>query len=1680
MSRRTKDRLRLVDPNEHEVSSDVSETDVVTSPKEERAMERTLLQQLGATDARSNGGGDDEEDDHDRDVDSDDEDFRGTGIGDADASTTITAPRRTIRNRTAEEERKAQRAQEAAAAAKARAAAASPRKNRTGGGLLSRLRTIAKKEQTPNGGNAPAAPAPAPAPAAVRLQGPSKRSSPATSSAPSPSSPAAKLLPVGGSTSSPRPSTASSRKSAALATGSRPGSGGSSGRSTPTSPLPGPSETLGIRAFQRHRVSTNASLATTALLSNSRDNAADAESIDLETETGNGEPAAPPSLSALHRGPLLVNTALAATPPPNLRDQGVEKQPDLIEKSSAHLRRSSTQRYSIAHSVEASLEDSWSIAERGDGMYADEDADEGDDYDDDRSSTVSDSRRPEDAPWDDFDEYSGVDWLKSDVGPPMVGPSVVGSITQRPAPSHRTVSAATMRTARSHSSETEGEGESDAGTSQASQTTFGNAGRRGAAAAAAALPAALYASKQESSAAKGRALDDDEDDDAAQTNRQSDVTRLLQQLEVGGGLGSSADKAPRPSSIATTDIYTQVSATDTDPLYPDDSVSIRAAHRAAALEQAEAEHGVTDDEAPTPTLAHQRATKSTNPAHLQAVLADIEPALQSDSEEEICDEDDDDDTTDTELQERRPPIVARPRRQPRQRDSIASDVRRPRNAYSKARGTESWLLDSAMTPEQYHYFVKAMVASELQWEAERAFVFDPSDEDRGSADPAMKIKEYAVFRRSSLAPEHVPALPLVRFLFDTVFCMLPAFGHAQTSFEKRKQRAEVYWKRGVAPLLRILQSRSLSHRVDRYGPTNGKPFNAQGTSDVVMSALKRAAASYITATLRLDGPDDVKQSWPWPSAGLMKLPAFTPYRLSPEKQTRGGYEVDIACVRPAGAQTSYIISVKRRFGHPLSFVLRSESQFYELGKALFLSLPGSHVKPPPALDMAIVKAHLAKDGSGSSTAGSNAASSTVVAKSKASTATRGTARDQSPNPKAKGNGTEVSGSRSAAEQTTNGAKPSGLAGLFGSLGRSSASANAKGSTGSSVSAAPGNDGKPYPALPSPSTDVRDSVASKKRASLLGSRTSLPLSPDDARSNAGDSTSPLSPTKPKNAPPPAASTGKASRAAGLFGLGSQAPPPSPKVKVGSIDYALRRLQLRDWLRDTLSARGVGHHPETRNFFSVGAFTERDLKKSTKEKIEANRRADEIATKQREEIAVDAGEEVLDLRDQIDAMWEECKLGDGFLRAKTVFTKSASFSGLPEDYQRLVTYLHLQAARMLDGIFITGDQSAVNFRRAKAVLDVIPWKLLRVVISQPTGLMVADLKRSLSHPSFISKLLNAALQDDPRRIEDSLSELKGRLPSIYLRKLRRFVEVTPDDVKRLIRDHAVKADIPLVAAIERGSDSPLLEGRELSRIISATKTWKSFMDTSPTAVQIQMEAGRNRDVALIRDLQQALRLYSLRRDGASMRDLVRSKTFRTAVESLTQPLVDYAAKLHHRRKPLKRFVKTLEMRLHSLFELIEALRNRVHDPARSIEALTTYFDSHVQDSMSLIRILSPLFTTLHHMAHTIAEGSPDLASEWSLPTNVNAFNPLNDGALGNIKSLADSAWLRRIRAMEVTSRWIAGDLEADQEVQVIGGEGELSRTAQILPDEPESTGLDREYLFKPFGPGFRAALAKVLNG
>ncbi|PWN24273.1 hypothetical protein BCV69DRAFT_280163 [Microstroma glucosiphilum] len=1477
---------------------------------------------------------------------------------------------------------------------------------------------------------------------------------------------------------------------------------GAKGAAQPS--YPSPRETLGISAFQQTRASTSPSAVTGPFTNED----------DLES-----------TMSPL-RAVASPNGASKGKEAMRLKEPGVAKQPDLVDKPKG--RKANPKRYSIAQSVEASLVGpSWSVADRGQVQDEDEDDEDGDEFDEDEEDDEEDDGlEEENYRTDDESRYTPSYWLQDDAGPPMVEGSVTSDWSRVRRAYEEDYDTNTVTT----------QAPSNAGKQRPVSESKGKKKKKQSGSFYA-VEVAGVGSKRRSRKVSGD-NDDDDDDEAAH----SVVNRLLAKLEADGAEDDNdVDLAAAPISAPVTSNSRKVNGDarkgrgaqgtslfmpaiapsvvygggDETLIMPDDSVSIRAARRF----QQQQEPGAPQLTDPRSASGRQPMTKPQSAQELAAAFAALEPAFIDDEEEDDEIEyeqarpravgavmpsyddqsaDDKDDYTeydnevydDDGFTESYPPASPQSFRSPRSpkrsrqhsrqvsgvtSSSFSSEARSAKRVSNRRRkadrgrnelGRETWLMESALTPEQLHYLVKAMVGVELEWEMQRTFVFDPSRSSSAyynHRQPPSRGREYAVFRNRELSREDLPQLPLVRFLYDTAFVMLPIFGGGQTPYPKRKAHADAFWKRAVSPMLRLLQSRSLSKRVDRYGEGDGGPFSAQSTLDVLSRSLRQIAVRYITATIQV-GEGDVKETWPWPSANMMRLPAFTPYRIPLERQSRGAYEVDVVFVRAQGAQTGYIMTVRKNNGQPHHYVMRTEAQFRDFAKAISAALPKACIKQPPAMEMAQMPGHFRELIRTVDQATVNGSSPDLPAPVASQLQKLG------------GGSTAELGKRSSkadlkAAKAANAAKQDEASQSTPKLGRIAAlKAELRREIRQELNRAKGipNEEPADGTRNGSDANGRPSNGGERRPSISDSRASFAMS-SSTSPGIYDNSPPANDSRATLVDPPAYTSSR-NTLGGFFG----------KRKDDGINYEARRLQLRDWLRDALSARGVGHHTETQAFLGgKTAFTDRDIKKSTKDTMEANRRADEDSSIQRQEVANQAGEEVLDLRDMLEEMWEDCKFSDGFLQAKEVFEEADSFASLPEDYQGVVSYLHLKAARTLDGIFITGSHSAANFRRAKAGFKSVPWKLLMVVMSEPTGMMVNDLKRILTHPSFVTRMTSAVMDDDPRRVEEGLAELKRRLPSDYLRKLRKFVESTPDDVKRVIRDQAEKAGIPLVSAILRGNDAPLLQGRHLQVIVGATKMYQALIDSEPTMLDIEMAARKSREIGLIRDLQHALRLYSARRDGQHLRDIIRSSAFRASFATFVQPILDYVAKLHHRGRPLKEAIRTLRLRTESLLELIEALRSRVQDPARNIDALTTFFDSHAHDTVGIISALTPLFPWLHILAHTVGDGSDDLAREWPLPTGMSgSLYPLEGGALNNLKNIAEAAWLKRIRQMEVCSRWIAGDIEADQDIQVLGGEGEQSRTRQILPEEPLQQRLDRR-AFKPFISGFREALSAVLE-
>lgn len=534
------------------------------------------------------------------------------------------------------------------------------------------------------------------------------------------------------------------------------------------------------------------------------------------------------------------------------------------------------------------------------------------------------------------------------------------------------------------------------------------------------------------------------------------------------------------------------------------------------------------------------------------------------------------------------------------------------------------------------------------------------------------------------------------------------------------------------------------------------------------------------------------------------------------------------------------------------------------------------------------------------------------------------------------------------------------------------------------------------------------------------------------------------------------------------------------------FEVDRRLLRSWMRDTLAIRSVCESSEVRAFLSIGCFHDRELDTDELLNIAERRRVDGRRIEEREKDAEMAGETVLSMRRVQMRIWLDCVEGDGFLKMYDALKATPTFAELPSSYQMMVSWGHLQAARFLYGVFVQSDQSRANLLRVRDVVDAVPWRKLAHAMRLPVMQCVAEWQKQFLRNKFLQSILEIAFEDNPVAMDDELRALQQDIGSdTMIRKLRMFVD-SPGDFKRLVRQHAHKARIPLVAAIVRGSDAPKLSKVEVQRVMSASREYTEFLATHPNALRKKTHTGPG--YMLIIHLQRVLRLYSLHRDVAQIRGMLQDPAILDALTVLFEPFLEALVRMH-RIKGIREDIQHLHVFLLRLLDLLESLRARVQDPARSINTLASFLDRGAPAWYDFLHRWSHVdpfvfstFAWLRHMALTIGAGSDDLASIWTPPASamqdtddvgqvVDALEsthlatpdappdhaPPPECKVGaslraEIEGLAEAARRKRGRQMEIASRWAAGDTEADFSIQVFGdGEGRMRRDP-FLPKEP----------------------------
>ncbi|KAJ1021154.1 hypothetical protein NDA16_003940 [Ustilago loliicola] len=1083
--------------------------------------------------------------------------------------------------------------------------------------------------------------------------------------------------------------------------------------------------------------------------------------------------------------------------------------------------------------------------------------------------------------------------------------------------------------------------------------------------------------------------------------------------------------------------------------------------------------------------------------------------------------------------------------------SIAPSVADPLDAgRSRLISSKGDWLTKDLSPQQTHYFLRELSLRELRWELDRAWLITSfekpqrpnrrvrkdfsdveddsriNDFDESSDEELLAMDEdedeEAVFRRGPLQlgslynQASIPNLTLLRFLFKNAFCTFPLFVAPEDKIDQyvggppdKATLARTYFFTGILPLLRAMQTRSLSAWVDRHGEGDGTPFSAVSTIGSVRSLLTKWASRYITAILRV-GPgnpyfedDDAveKESWPWPASNLLPPEAHYAFRKPLDRLKYGGYEVDLIGIRRHSAtERDYIIRL-RRPNAPDQYVVRNDNDFEEFRRNLSKDLnPFAFVKPLPRtrgrpdegendVEDGSPYGSVRSDNFNASGLGSGA-----LYKSPAEGPTRSGSIDSTCRLRGGGRdgrrryssavreGRPVLGRDAPSEEDSEAFEDTADE-LADDDDRSEATLQPRRGPSRAGGRGPAQDEK-----------KGQSLLSRGKGSLrrLTGVDTPPNGPSGSlRRKEASGGSQRRPPLP--VPPPAAAAGNVERRGGSV----RRPPPA-----GAMDFEARRNKLRTWLRDTLSIRESGHAAETQNFLTIGGFPERALRRTDYDDIQERRREDRHRRKEHERDAAEAGDDVHDLREVRDEIWLDCVEGDGFLKMYDALRETSDYARLPLGYQKMVSWGNLQMARWLYGLFVAGDESRANLARVQDVYESIPWKKLAFAMKSPVAQMMRAWRDQFLRRGFLQAMLHVILEYEPETIEEDLLELRRAIGSeVMFQKLRVFVD-SPGDLKRLIRQHAEKAEVPLVAAIVRGSEQPKLNKVEVQRVMDATQSYQEFMKTVPSITKKNNH--KEPGYLLITNLQRALRLLSLQRDGAQIRGMLQDPIIADALSNVFEPLMEELRRLH-KIKGIGGSIMELQAFLGRLLDHLTGLRARVMDPLHAVNGIAEMLDDAAPHWYQFLRaaadatpIVFSFFAWFRHLAMTVGAGSEDLAQIWINPPAapvaeddagsegdrqlVNPDNmPAYDGALDpatmrDINSLAEYGRRKRNRQMEIACRWAAGDTEEHHPVQVQGDGRGRTRTDPYLPREPrparKAPGLDR------FRKSFREAVSSAL--
>ncbi|SCZ97987.1 BZ3500_MvSof-1268-A1-R1_Chr3-3g06502 [Microbotryum saponariae] len=189
-----------------------------------------------------------------------------------------------------------------------------------------------------------------------------------------------------------------------------------------------------------------------------------------------------------------------------------------------------------------------------------------------------------------------------------------------------------------------------------------------------------------------------------------------------------------------------------------------------------------------------------------------------------------------------------------------------------------------------------------------------------------------------------------------------------------------------------------------------------------------------------------------------------------------------------------------------------------------------------------------------------------------------------------------------------------------------------------------------------------------------------------------------------------------------------------------------------------------------------------------------------------------------------------------------------------------------------------------------------------------------------------ILAITLDDDPAALLEQIARYRQRIGSATMTDKLDIFAYESREKKEVVRRYAEENGIEFVLAIVRG-DEPRLPAYELDRVVRASKRYRAYMKTKPSALaRAQLT---DTDVRLVLDLQYYFRLVSRDCDSNIIREMLGEDAIASALEVLAGPIVELIKRIY-KVGNLSQAVGSFQRFLDQLIIIIEALRSRIQEP------------------------------------------------------------------------------------------------------------------------------------------------------